>query len=486
MPAITGTIKDSGGNPLTGVLRINLDQVIVNESTSPNSLHLPVPRDYSITSGVVNIDVPESATDNTTYRIQFVQSNTVLSYFFADGSSYVGPKHFHSDTEWYTGAVHTVDSVLLFEQSETRETIYLDFRTIIPNVPAVAFSALLPTGITTDRLDTSLRRLAEILTQDVSFVNALRGGPRPKGVYASTTYYQLGDAVTYGGSWWYFISETPAINITPSLSTPTYWQQISTKGDAGGTGGTDTAYDATGWNGATFAPTANAIRDKIETLAPLASPAFTGHPTATTQLTTDDSTRLATTAYATAKLAAFLASPAFTGAPTAPTAAADVSTTQLATTAFVKSTDRYSKIIDTKSVTQSGGSSIAGTQTRTLNSIEINSGDVISLSSSIFTLRIGTYRFRVSAPAHQVGVHRAWLLNTTLSQRINGTSERAPASSNVQTRSEIVGMLTLTAASTLSIQHYTELAVGINGLGAPTSLSGVLEIYTVVEIWRVD
>lgn len=102
--------------------------------------------------------------------------------------------------------------------------------------------------------------------------------------------------------------------------------------------------------------------------AKLASPAFTGNPTATTQAVDNNSTRLATTAFyagqrgtttplmdgtATAGTSlrftsqdhrhptdtsrAPLASPAFTGTPTAPTAAAGTNTTQLATTAFVKS-----------------------------------------------------------------------------------------------------------------------------------------------------
>jgi hypothetical protein len=66
----------------------------------------------------------------------------------------------------------------------------------------------------------------------------------------------------------------------------------------------------------------------------LASPVFTGTPSAPTQPTTDNSTRLATTAFVQA-FAAPLASPAFTGIPTAPTAAPSTSTTQLATTAFV-------------------------------------------------------------------------------------------------------------------------------------------------------
>ena len=106
-----------------------------------------------------------------------------------------------------------------------------------------------------------------------------------------------------------------------------------------------------------------------DTKAPVASPAFTGNPTAPTQAVDDNSTKLATTAYVTNQLSASgdgtpamdgtaargtsthgaradhvhptdtsrapIASPTFTGTPAAPTAAPDTNTTQLATTAFV-------------------------------------------------------------------------------------------------------------------------------------------------------
>jgi hypothetical protein len=97
--------------------------------------------------------------------------------------------------------------------------------------------------------------------------------------------------------------------------------------------------------------------------APLASPNFSGVPTAPTAVQTSNDTTVATTAYVRAALAAapggvssfntrtgaitlqgndisaaggaLLVGPAFTGTPTAPTATAGVSNTQIATTAFV-------------------------------------------------------------------------------------------------------------------------------------------------------
>lgn len=72
--------------------------------------------------------------------------------------------------------------------------------------------------------------------------------------------------------------------------------------------------------------------------APLASPTFTGTPAAPTPITSDNSTKLATTQYVQANtgLLAPLVSPAFTGTPVAPTPATADSSTKLATTAYVQ------------------------------------------------------------------------------------------------------------------------------------------------------
>jgi hypothetical protein len=70
--------------------------------------------------------------------------------------------------------------------------------------------------------------------------------------------------------------------------------------------------------------------------AVLASPSFTGSPTAPTPPPGDNSTRLATTAYVLGGAGfAPIASPTFTGIPNAPTPTPGTNTTQLATTAFV-------------------------------------------------------------------------------------------------------------------------------------------------------
>lgn len=77
-------------------------------------------------------------------------------------------------------------------------------------------------------------------------------------------------------------------------------------------------------------------------LAPIASPALTGTPTAPTATTSSNTTQIATTAFTKAAIAAalagyaLLASPTFSGVPTAPTPATSDNSAKLATTAFVQ------------------------------------------------------------------------------------------------------------------------------------------------------
>lgn len=84
--------------------------------------------------------------------------------------------------------------------------------------------------------------------------------------------------------------------------------------------------------------TALAFQNITNGLAKLASPAFSGVPTAPTAAVGNNTQQLATTAFTQAAIAplAKVASPAFTGIPTAPTASAGNNTQQLATTAFVQ------------------------------------------------------------------------------------------------------------------------------------------------------
>lgn len=156
---------------------------------------------------------------------------------------------------------------------------------------------------------------------------------------------------------------------TAQTNAEAYADGLASNYDAAGAAAavvSDTAYDATTWNGVTgVAPSKNAVRDEMELKANLASPALTGTPTAPTATAGTDNTQVATTAYVDAVISdtaynattwdavtgiapsknavrdqlvllAPLASPTFTGTPAAPTATSGTNTTQVATTAYVQ------------------------------------------------------------------------------------------------------------------------------------------------------
>lgn len=481
MVLISGKIEDSGGVGLTGILRVTLDAPLIDTTDSPDAVQVPATKDFAITAGAVSVTLTQSETASITYRFQFLTQQTINQYFFSDGDLYTGPKHYHTDSNWYTGSAHNDDSKLLFESSETRSETFLDFHAIVPNQSTCEFASLLPTGITTDILDTSLRRLAEILTGNIDYVEALRGGPRFLGTYSPTTYYKQDDSVSYGGSSWIWIDSDPGVGSAPSLSNPN-WQQIAQKGDSGGTGGQDTAYSSGGWDGATWAPAANAIRDKIETLAPLASPVFTGNPRAPLQLLTDEDDSIATTLYVADKIDDRLASL------TVETKASGDSSTAPASTEFVKNViGRRSQLLDQRTSGTSGGGAVVGTQTRTLNTIAQNAGDVVDLISNTFTLRAGIYWIEAIAHVFAVDRARLFLYNVSSGTRLSLPSLSAFASSANQGHAtgRLRGRLVVTGNTDFQLRQYCETANG-NGLGVAVGEASIAEIYAIVDILRID
>lgn len=152
-------------------------------------------------------------------------------------------------------------------------------------------------------------------------------------------------------------SPSPADNSGAVATTAWVWQSVNTAIAAGAVASFN------GRTGAVVLTAADVQTAGASVFAPLASPAFSGVPTAPTAATATSTGQLATTAFvhaavtaATAGVASFntrtgavvltaadvtgaggalLANPAFTGTPTAPTATAGTSTTQVASTAFV-------------------------------------------------------------------------------------------------------------------------------------------------------
>ncbi len=122
MPNILGIISNSTGTPLNGVLSVLLPSVVINDSTTPDTIYTPVAEPFTITSGVLNINIPETQTSETPYRFSFLQTGKTVPLFVIDA--------------------------------------------IAPNVATVQFASFFPTGITSRNLDTSALRVGRLIATD--------------------------------------------------------------------------------------------------------------------------------------------------------------------------------------------------------------------------------------------------------------------------------------------------------------------------------
>jgi len=143
----------------------------------------------------------------------------------------------------------------------------------------------------------------------------------------------------------------------------------------------------------------------------------------------------------------------------------------------------YMLLTDEKAQSTNGGSSVSGTQTRTLNTVRANTIAGASLASNQFTLPAGTYRIRARAPSEQTDNNRIYLTNVTdTTFPIMGSSEQGSTTGElIVTHATLVGRITITSPKVFEIRHYTGLAIANVGLGRMTGVAGV-EVYTEVEI----
>lgn len=134
----------------------------------------------------------------------------------------------------------------------------------------------------------------------------------------------------------------------------------------------------------------------------------------------------------------------------------------------------------------------AAWNTRVLNTEVEDAEGIATLSSNVITLtNAGTYYIRAHAPAYQAGVHKLIFYNNTDSTvDLKGTSEFANTTDTTLTRATVQGRITIAASKAFTLRHY--FATGsAAGLGVPTNVndpnaSALIEVYSVVEIWRLQ
>ena len=154
------------------------------------------------------------------------------------------------------------------------------------------------------QFETDMNAVATIASNALLALPAATAASNYRGDYLAGTTYTVGQSVSSGGSVWY--AKTTNLGVTPVAGAN--WQQMS----------------ASVANPSGHAGKVLSTPDGITTSWVVRLPTQTGQ--AGKVLGTDGTNE---------SWVSFLASPAFTGVPSAPTATAGTSTTQLATTAFV-------------------------------------------------------------------------------------------------------------------------------------------------------
>lgn len=144
------------------------------------------------------------------------------------------------------------------------------------------------------------------------------------------------------------------------------------------------------------------------------------------------------------------------------------------------------KFSDRKTAGTSAGDSIAGTQTRTLNTAEYNTIAGASMSGNQITLPAGTYEVSGRVPGYAVNGHKAFFYNVSDgAPAIVGSSASSPNPSGTQTDSVFDGRITITATKVFSIRHYTETAALGSALGRAANGSGQHEVFAEITLTKI-
>jgi hypothetical protein len=240
MSQILGTFLDSGGNPITGKLRVTLSGTLVEISATPDSIYLTQPSVFTITDGVVDINLNESETKKITYKFEFFKTD--------DDDNLIDPA-------------------------------LLEFDALVPNSTPIQFANLVPTGMVNDVLDTGALRIAQLIAADPN-LSANIGGPFPKGNWSSETTYRYRDLVNYLNRTYISRSLTPTTGILPTNNA--YWMNLPLEPTGTLILG-DAAPYSPSWSGSGLATSQNAVYTKFEAVnsdltlkANVSNPTFSG------------------------------------------------------------------------------------------------------------------------------------------------------------------------------------------------------------------
>lgn len=223
---IRGLIKDSFG-VISGRLFVQLQSPLVDRTTVPTSLYLPIERPFDIKDGVVDIQLPATQKENITYQFRFSKMETQTIYRDFEGGTYVGPTIDYNGATYSGGYYDAEKSVRLFKETREAEKPLWKFNSLIPDVEVVEFNDLIPSGVTGDRLSTGVRQIAHLIASEPGYKKEIADAVlKFVGDYKAQELYMEQVAVFYNGSTWVNIADSPHSGNKPERGSK-FWQILA-------------------------------------------------------------------------------------------------------------------------------------------------------------------------------------------------------------------------------------------------------------------
>ena len=133
-----------------------------------------------------------------------------------------------------------------------------------------------------------------------------------------------------------------------------------------------------------------------------------------------------------------------------------------------------------------GGSASAGTwQTRDNGTLIFSNISGASLLSNKITLPPGQYHLEARAPAYSCNGHKLRLYNETDSAVVGyGDSAYSANGSAIQQTASLSLDFTISASKVFRLEHYLTNANNTSDLGRASGISGVVEVFSDIQIWK--
>jgi hypothetical protein len=213
MTVIKGLVCNSSGVPVvSGRFGVQLRQLLIDRSTTPDSVLTGDLQYYNITNGVLNspilpgtvlgeINLLPTAALAVSYRFTIEKGLATTEWFLDSGETYPddAPRVQNSGSWWTGSSFIAGESKKITPVVRYTYTPLIDpFDAIVPDVPTIELADLLQLASDfVSNVQAGLVYLAQMLTESPQYADKLRVG-RWTGVYNPATTYFRGDVVSFG------------------------------------------------------------------------------------------------------------------------------------------------------------------------------------------------------------------------------------------------------------------------------------------------